>query len=45
MKWSELKRKAIKNGWQLERHGRNHDISVTLKKISEFKLNVMDLLK
>ncbi len=26
MKWSELRRKAIKSGWKLERHGRNHDI-------------------
>jgi predicted RNA binding protein YcfA (HicA-like mRNA interferase family) len=26
MKWSELRRQAIKHGWYLERHGRNHDI-------------------
>ena len=26
MKWSELRRKAIKNGWYLERHGGNHDV-------------------
>ncbi len=26
MKWSELRRKALKYGWYLERHGREHDI-------------------
>ena len=26
MKWGELKRKAIKNGWHLHRHGKEHDI-------------------
>ena len=26
MKWSELKRLAIKNGWILARHGGGHDI-------------------
>lgn len=26
MKWSELKRLAVKNGWTLVRHGREHDI-------------------
>jgi predicted RNA binding protein YcfA (HicA-like mRNA interferase family) len=26
MKWSELKRKAIKNGWYLVRNGKEHDI-------------------
>ena len=26
MKWSEIRRKAIENGWYLERHGSNHDI-------------------
>lgn len=26
MKWSELRRKAEKNGWYLIRHGSNHDI-------------------
>jgi len=28
MKWSELKRKAITNGWILDSHGRKHDIYV-----------------
>lgn len=26
MKWSELKKLAIKHGWQLKRHGSRHDI-------------------
>ena len=26
MKWSELKRKAKKGGWELLRHGSEHDI-------------------
>jgi predicted RNA binding protein YcfA (HicA-like mRNA interferase family) len=26
MKWSELKRKAIENGWVFERSGAKHDI-------------------
>jgi predicted RNA binding protein YcfA (HicA-like mRNA interferase family) len=26
MKWSEMKRKAIKNGWFLVRPGKKHDI-------------------
>jgi predicted RNA binding protein YcfA (HicA-like mRNA interferase family) len=26
MKWSELKRIAIKNGWYLHRHGGEHDV-------------------
>jgi len=26
MKWSELKKLAEQNGWQLLRHGANHDI-------------------
>lgn len=26
MKWSELKRLAIKHGWKLKRHGSRHDI-------------------
>jgi len=28
MKWSELKRKAINNGWVLESHGSKHDMYV-----------------
>ena len=26
MKWKELERYAIKNGWRLLRHGKRHDI-------------------
>lgn len=26
MKWSELKKLAIRNGWKLKRHGSCHDI-------------------
>jgi mRNA interferase HicA len=26
MKWSELRRKVIRNGWYLVRNGSNHDI-------------------
>jgi predicted RNA binding protein YcfA (HicA-like mRNA interferase family) len=26
MKWPELRRKAISQGWYLERHGSKHDI-------------------
>lgn len=26
MKWSELRKKAIKSGWFLHRNGANHDI-------------------
>ena len=26
MKWFEIERKAIENGWRFVRHGRDHDI-------------------
>ena len=26
MKWKEVERYAIKNGWQLLRHGKRHDV-------------------
>jgi len=26
MKWSEIEKKAIENGWSFLRHGREHDI-------------------
>jgi predicted RNA binding protein YcfA (HicA-like mRNA interferase family) len=38
MKWSELRRKAIKMGWYLERHGSNHDIFVHMDK--NFKIQI-----
>lgn len=38
MKWSELKRQAIKHGWYLERHGRNHDIFAY--KYKKFKIQM-----
>ena len=28
MTWNELKRVAVKNGWQLFRHGASHDVYV-----------------
>ena len=38
MKWSELRRKAIKMGWYLERHGSNHDIFAHKRK--DFKIQI-----
>jgi hypothetical protein len=39
MKWSELKRKAIKRGWYLIRNGKEHDIYPTLKRTMKFKFH------
>jgi predicted RNA binding protein YcfA (HicA-like mRNA interferase family) len=38
MKWSELKRKAIENGWYLERNGAEHDIYVHPEK--DYKIEI-----
>jgi len=38
MKWSELRRIAIRMGWYLERHGSNHDIFAHKRK--DFKIQI-----
>lgn len=38
MKWSELKRKALKAGWYLVRNGKEHDIYAHLEKDFEIQI-------